>query len=233
MLAPHSPDPANDLTLDQQIAFCCAPPVPEQPEGIQSRLYLLRREIQSCLVGDPLFPNEYDALAVPDRHQRICATCLVIWAGIDLLAKFYGGSDAQNESGPRFKKFVKENLLELSGLPEDLAALAPEILYTGLRNPMVHSFGLNSQKSFNVYLGTGNTGYFLIAIPGASNTYAVSVGGLYKAFLDSINTYRRRLAEAPLREAFGKMFSVYGSIGVGWTNARLDSLPATSPKHPS
>lgn len=56
MLAPHSPDPANELTLDQQIAFFFAPPVPEQPEGIQSRLYLLRREAlrDQRTVGDRL-----------------------------------------------------------------------------------------------------------------------------------------------------------------------------------
>lgn len=225
MRAPYSNDPANDLTVDQQIAFFFAPPVPEQPEGIQSRLYLLRREAQDCLVGDPLFANEYDALAVPERHRRIFATCLVIWAGLDLLAKFYGGSDTQNESGSRFKKYVEENLLELSGLPEHLAALAPEILYVGLRNPMVHSFGLNPRKALNVHLSTGNTGYFLIAVPNTPDTYVVSVGGLYKAFLDSIKTYQRRLLiEAPRREAFRRMFPSYGAIGVGWTNSRLDSL---------
>src|SRR6266496_6263912 len=84
--------------------------------GTLGVLYLLRRDVVRCLQNDNgiLFP-----------------ALMMMFAGIDLLAKFYAGSD-KGSVGARFKGFIKKYF---SGISGDNA----EVLYQ-LRNALLHSF---------------------------------------------------------------------------------------------
>src|SRR5262245_24325897 len=64
--------------------------------GFVSTLYLNRREVQDCILGDVIAE---DAVAADPRRHRLFATVMVISAGIDLLAKFYAGSDKSGGPG--------------------------------------------------------------------------------------------------------------------------------------
>ena len=80
------------MTTDQKIDLFFKNPA-EQPDGsIQGVLYLLRREVQDCFIGKVVPEDQVIAESQKDRH-RLFATVMVIMAGIDLLAKFYAGSD--------------------------------------------------------------------------------------------------------------------------------------------
>jgi hypothetical protein len=58
--------------------------------GLQTVLYLLRRETHDCFIGTVV--AEGSVLRQAEKH-RLFATMIVIFAGIDLLAKFAAGED--------------------------------------------------------------------------------------------------------------------------------------------
>jgi hypothetical protein len=62
-------------------------------------LYRLRRDIFLCMGIDPS-----TQVAIP--HATLWLGAMAILAGIDLLAKFYDGSDQTTGVGPRFRKFI-------------------------------------------------------------------------------------------------------------------------------
>jgi hypothetical protein len=201
----------ENLSEAEQIEFFFAPPVPQQQSGRQSTLHLLRRELQDCFVGE-FFANEFEPLSMPAaKHRRLFATCLVLWSGIDLSAKFYAGT-VDGSVADRFKTFVREVMLAQHKLAEEGRAITPDVLYYGLRNPMVHSFGLTSGKHFSVYLSGGNAEF--LVYKHSDSQYVVNIGALYGAFINSIQIYRSRLDEPDLRTRFLTMFPTLGSMGV-------------------
>lgn len=208
------------MTEDEQIEFFFAPPVPAQPPGRQSTLYLLRRELQDCLIGEHL-ADERAPITMYARHRRGFATCLVLWAGIDLLAKFYAGEPDDKNVGKKFKTFVRDvvfmPLVERLQVEDEILDVGPDVLYQGLRNPMVHSFGLHSGRAVEVTLHLGRADYFFMRHPSVEfpNTYAVSLIGLYAAFLLSIQDYRQKVLSDPaIRANFLKAYPLIGSINV-------------------
>jgi hypothetical protein len=102
-----------DLLFENPLAY-------RQPPGEFGILYLLRRDINRCLT-----PGEGSWLGA-----------MGIFAGIDLLAKFYKGTD-KGEVGKRFRLFTRK-YFDTSGNAEAVA------IYQ-LRNAMMHSFGLYSR----------------------------------------------------------------------------------------
>jgi len=81
-----------------------------------STLYLLRRELEQCLMGKGLLSDEY----VPERKGIMDAdrciqfsSAMVLFAGIDLLAKLYAGSDERNKAEERFVEFLV-NMCDMS-----------------------------------------------------------------------------------------------------------------------
>lgn len=111
------------MTTDQKIDLFFKNPA-EQPDGsIQGVLYLLRREVQDCFIGKVVPEDQVIAESQKDRH-RLFATVMVIMAGIDLLAKFYAGSDENGGVGSRIRTFAREFVF--TGLPS--AQLFSEVL---------------------------------------------------------------------------------------------------------
>lgn len=107
-----------------------------------SQLYLLRRDIDTCFGIDP---NTGRILRIVDSVTGGDITCQAIWpgtmailAGIDLLGKFLSGSDQMGEVRKRFINFGIRYL----NLTKDDA----DLLYQ-LRNSLLHSFGLYSDKT--------------------------------------------------------------------------------------
>jgi hypothetical protein len=122
--------------------FFCGPEVPPSrhraPDGRISVLYLLRRSIISC----------YNTRIIPEsrllRHfdnndaKRLWPGTIVVFCGIDYLAKFYAGSDNQGKAGERFKKYVEYFFRHLK--QNQIDAL------WRVRCSLMHSFGLYDPK---------------------------------------------------------------------------------------
>ena len=79
-----------------------------------STLHLNRREVQDCLIA----------------------------AGIDLLARFYAGSDRSGKVADRIIQFAKQFVF--TGQPS--AQTFADVLNYGCRNPMLHSFTVQNTR---------------------------------------------------------------------------------------
>lgn len=91
-----------------------------------SVLYLLRRDISQCMGINPNTGCKTD-------NQAIWPGVMAILSGIDLLGKFYAGSDV-GQVGIRFKSYVEKYF-------NDIKEEDKETIYQ-LRNALLHSFGL-------------------------------------------------------------------------------------------
>ena len=158
---------------------------------------MLRHDTRACL-GKALFP-----------------AAITILAGIDLVAKFYEGSD-QGAVGARFKRFVA---MYSPTSPEEAT-----VLYH-LRNALLHSFGLYSAhwKRAKRAPPTLEAEYWFILHAGPSGTgsiverhggrYFVGIQTLHAWFESALESYRRELADNPdLQSKFMRMWPKYGYI---------------------
>jgi len=162
--------------------------------GTLGVLYLLRRDVVRCLQNDNgiLFP-----------------ALMMMFAGIDLLAKFYAGSD-KGSVGARFKGFIKKYF---SGISADDA----DVLYQ-LRNALLHSFALYSrddrrQKHYSFAIGpaTQLVGEF-------QGRYFINPRMLYEQFENAIQQYQNDLSsDVDLRAKFQVMFPNYGTTALSLT----------------
>jgi hypothetical protein len=107
-----------DSELGDDLAFFFArPTVPFERHAQrdqQSVLYLVRREAQDCLIGKVV--PESQVLRQFDQH-RLFATVMVVFAGIDLVAKFAADNDADREVRYRFVGFAGDYLSLTDGVP--------------------------------------------------------------------------------------------------------------------
>jgi hypothetical protein len=166
-------------------------------------LYLLRRDIDQCMGIDP------------DTGQDVGPTALwpgamAILAGVDLLAKFWAGSDAQREVSKRFRGFL-DCCFDVTK-PKDREAIYQ------LRNSLLHSFGLYSKDKDKEYR-------FVLAFDGedvalVSHTppdkYYVNLRVLHGELEKAIGAYCTKLSsDTQLQNKFAAMFGNYGSIAIG------------------
>ena len=170
--------------------------------GMFGVLYLLRRDLKQCMTEGP---------------EASFPAVMLVMAGIDLLGKFYAGSDGPRSSGKRFKRFVADFMSPRSEGETDA-------VYQ-LRNALMHSFGLYSKKldakgkivqewRFGFHTGPSPTGE-MVSSQGDSK-YLFSITTLYRRFEAAVAAYRARLATKPeLQESFRAMFGDYGTTGVG------------------
>jgi hypothetical protein len=197
------------MTTDQKIDLFFRNPAEEPDGSIQGVLYLLRREVQDCFIGKVVPEDQVIAESQKDRH-RLFATVMVIMAGIDLLAKFYAGSDENGGVGSRIRTFAREFVF--ADLPS--AQLFSEVLYEGCRNPMLHSFALQN-KRFRMTLMQGFSHGVLRRVKGQPDWFVLSVEGLYVAFVRAVKAYEVQVRTNPqTQEKFVRMFEDYGSIGM-------------------
>ena len=164
------------MTLEEEVDFFFAPPLPEQASKVRSTLHLLRREMQDCLIGTVVPENEF--IAYPGERHRLFATLMVIMCGIELLGKFYAGNDAPGGVYDRFKSFAKEFILAGSRAPEEFA----DVLYYGCRNTVIHSFNVREKKKrYRMTIVDKPATGVVWSVPGQPDRFVVSVEGLAQA----------------------------------------------------
>lgn len=165
-------------------------------------LYLLRRDIDLCMGIDP-----DTGLAVSYRAEWPGA--MAILAGIDLLAKFFAGSDERGKVGERFSDFLKEFFVGTSEIDRN-------VIYQ-LRNSLLHSFGLYSKDKNTTYrfFLTGDKSRPLVAHR-PPDQYWVDLRALHGEFEKAVAVYELALdADQKLQVKFAAMFGNYGKIHIG------------------
>jgi hypothetical protein len=167
------------------------PGIGPSPPDEFGTLYLLRRDIKSCMDAKILWPG---------------AMCIM--AGIDLLGKCLDGKDSPREAGKRFCSFVEKYFY--------LAPSQAEALYQ-LRNSLLHSFGLISNaRSANFRFQLRASGSQILIAPLPSNLFSVDLICLQDGFEKAVGDYHRDLiGDAELQKKFAAMFLVYGKTPIG------------------
>ena len=164
-------------------------------------LYLLRRDIFRCMGIDPITRN-------PMNYMALWPGTMAILAGIDLLGKFFAGSDQRGEVGKRFCDYLKEYFQPISTGDED-------VIYQ-LRNALLHSFGLYSEDKGKIYkfFLVQNESQLIQQVP--ANTYIVDIRELHRRFEESVCRYKVQLEndKDDLQKNFTAMFPKYGAIRI-------------------
>jgi hypothetical protein len=209
------------MTLDDKIALFFKAPTEAETGMEHSVLYLARREMQDCFIGMIVAEKEVVAQSVKEKH-RLFATVMVIMSATDLLAKMYAGSDSTGGTGERIRKFAERYLF--TGWKD--AREYAEVFYYGCRNPMLHSFGTRNHRFRMSVLSNGEMANGAIwKVRGHTDRFALSIEGLYNAFVKAVKTYEEDLKASPeLQRKFEKMFDIYGSMPV-WS-ASMNKLSA-------
>jgi len=175
------------------------PKIFHPPPRLYSTLYLLRRDISSCLGTDLATkkPNRPPAAQWPGA--------MAILAGVDLLAKFYSGVD-RGPVGTRFKAFLQSKYFN------NLNSTDAYILYH-LRNSLLHSFGLYS-------FGRNREYWFTLVAKDdplieivKTDHYKIDVLALYEKFESGVELYVTDLKSDPgLQNKYFLLFHKYGSV---------------------
>ena len=188
-----------DSFADHQILFFENPRAHFENPWTYGVLYLIRRDILTCLGWD-LGKN-----ALTD-HRALWPAAMALLAGVDLLAKFYVGSDDLGAVGDRFRLFV-EKFFRINAGDE-------ELIYQ-LRNALLHSFGLfaKSRKAeFRFGLSNGSP---ILVTRYPNDQYLVDLSALHTEFDFAVEAYRKALlGSETLQVNFEKMFPNYGSVRI-------------------
>jgi hypothetical protein len=134
-----------------------------------------------------------------------------MFAGIDLMAKFFAGSDT-GSVGPRFRTFMGQFFTGLS--PADA-----ETIYQ-LRNAIMHSFGFYSRdkktgREYRFQLFDGRKSGPLVHHLKAEY-YRVDVIAFHDAFERAVNKFATAIdGDSALQSKFTAMFLNYGWMQIG------------------
>lgn len=175
---------------------------PKPPQWF-SVLYLLRRDIDQCMGLDP-------DTGCSSNSQALWPGAMAILAGIDLLGKFFAGSDDRGDVSKRFQEFLAE-------FRQALSASERYTIYQ-LRNALLHSFGLYSKSSsgrvYRFFLTA--EGQALVSNPRTDECYFVDLRMLHQNFEEAIQAYQAKLKSKPdLQQKFRAMFTNYGRVWIG------------------
>jgi hypothetical protein len=204
---PHDKVP---VTLQEQLDFFFAPPLPEHTGTPQSPLTVVRQQMQECFIGTVV--SEDAILAYPVKRNSLFSTVMVIMAGIDLLAKFHAGNDDKSDVRDRFTAFVAAFMFD----SDPLAAEYAEVLYLGCRNPLLHSFSFHQQDYRITVIDRWSPSEVAVRrVFGDRQHFVIDVGALVQAFVKTVRGYEAAVRKRDdLQKHFTKMFPTYGSIGV-------------------
>lgn len=167
-----------------------------------SQLYLLRRDIDTCLGTDPNTGNP------TPQCKAIWPGTMTVLTGVDLLGQFLVGTDRQGV-GLRFKSFLQRYML--------MSESDAEVIYQ-LRNALLHTFGLYSEKinnptaTYHFTLG-GEVPNLLTLI--SPDHYQVNVQNLRMRFEAAVGLYETDLrnpthaSSRELNDNFQQMFDKY------------------------
>jgi hypothetical protein len=210
----NSRQAADALNKDIEFFFLYTPHPTEcnrRPLGQYSTLHLLRQDIIYCF----------------NQGSAIWPATMAIFAGIDLLAKYYKGDD-RGGVAERFKKFIEDYLY--------LSEQSDRDVIWQLRNSMLHSFGLYSEdrkdgkvKAYKFKLvrytsrliQEGDTEQIEIRTEKYPLTYyTVDVSILQQEFERGIRQYHNHLRDEQktgLREKFKKIYELkrYNGVKIG------------------
>jgi hypothetical protein len=161
-------------------------------------LHLLRRDIRKALGFDPESGERVGL-------QAYWLAAMGMLAGIDLLAKFAKGDDTLNKVGQRFRDFVHTYFMS------DINAGDEEILYQ-LRNALIHSFGLYSEKRHRGEVAKvyrfrlrAEEGQLVEKLP--DDYYRLDILTLYELFEKAVSKYQEDLnRDKGLQKNFERMF---------------------------
>jgi hypothetical protein len=177
------------------------PSVYRPPPGTYGILYLLRRDILTCLGRDP-------GSGQPIQHQTLWPGAMAVLAGVDLLAKFLDGSDAPRKVGQRFRRFL--------GRYFDLVSADEEETLYQLRNSLLHSFGLYSTHHGHTYRFTVTADNGPLLCNAQGDRYLIDLLTLHARFEAGVANYRADLdTDAGLQANFGAVFPDYGTTRIG------------------
>lgn len=184
--------------------FFADPAVEPAIPGRVSVLHLLRRDVRGCMEG----------------NQFLFPATMAVFAGVDLLAKFYAGED-QSGVGQRFTRFVAAYF-------QPISAQDASILWL-VRNALMHSFGLRvNGHALNL---VSHMPFLIGRDRNNPNTVLVSTHGLYACFERAVERYRQDvLARPELQRGFEDMHEKYGFITMG--KVKLEQIappPEASP----
>jgi hypothetical protein len=136
---------------------------------------------------------------------------MVVAAGVDLLAKFYAGSDDIGSVGARVKDFAVRYMF--AGAKD--SGRSVEILYHGIRNPLLHSFTLYDRK-LEIWLVNRQPGFDIIENPQKPGHVLISIEGVYLALLRGLKAYHAEFVSSEdLRSKFEAMYGRYVTTGFG------------------
>ncbi len=199
------------MTRNEKVAFFFKPPAPIKELGTLSSLFMLRCEVQDCLIGKVIDEDAVINEAMQHGEHRLFATLMVVMAGVDLLAKFYAGSDDIGGVGARFKGFAARYMFPNAADP----ARSAEILYQGIRNPLLHSFTLYDQN-LEIWLVNRQPDFDIFENPEKPGHVFISIEGVYQAFVRGLRAYHAELVNsADLLGKFESKYENYGSTGFG------------------
>jgi hypothetical protein len=150
-------------------------------------------------------------VAMSKGEYRLFATMMVTMAGLDLLAKFWAGSDEIGKVGERIKGFAERYIFANAKDPKR----SDEILYQAIRNPLLHSFTLYDKK-LQIWLLNRQPGFDIIENPQKAGHVLISVEGIYLAFIRGLKAYEAELVgSADLKTKFEAMYELYGTTVFG------------------
>jgi len=168
-------------------------------DGNYSILHLLRRDVLTCFKVNP---NNGEKI----EYQALWPGVMTIFAGIDLLSKFYVGDYSTKNVRAKFKNFVK-NFLNVN---ENDA----EILWQ-LRNALVHSFSLYSldKKTKKEYFFSLTQIGDSFILNEENSRYRINIGILKEKFEEAVELFYRKVEKSKnLKDNFNKVFSKYSGV---------------------
>ncbi len=194
----RSGQPTREIYMPNIDLFFRDPSDAPQIPGEFSTLYLLRRDIETCLGRDPTTKRSLEC-------QALWPAAMAIFAGIDLLAKFYAGNDDNGKVCERFNNFING----FFDIPENDA----KVIYQ-LRNALIHSFGLYSKHKTEEFRFTLTyKKYETVVNKNPHDRYFIDIYMLSIKFDEAVIKYHKSCEspkELELQEKFNKMFDNYG-----------------------
>ena len=172
------------------------------PPNRYGLLHLLRRDVIQCLGNDPTSGDRTDC--------ALWLAAMGILAGIDLLAKYYAGSDESKGGviGRRYRDYVNTYFQPIG--PDDAETLWQ------FRNALIHSFGLFSESKAKTYHFGMSMRRNALITSRAHDRYTVDVHVLHEKFEQSVLRFQADVAaETRFQENFAKMFPRYGFTAYG------------------
>ncbi len=205
------------LSWDDKLAFFFHPPEQEWSETVHSTLYLLRREVQDCLIGR--VGPEIQVFRADGRH-RLFASAMVMFAGFDLVAKFHAGDDRRGHATDRFNRFLRV----YAAVDEDQARAV-----SAYRNALMHSFGLyhedrRAATQVQLFLSPDRSGGHIVTFE--SGAWILNLDDLFMGFRGAVASFRAALTrDRALQAGFNTMFPKYGCVAVNTRDAVVSTRP--------